>query len=66
MKAGWIVAGVLAILAVLELANAQGVIGGAQQGASQGAREGSKAAGPVGGVLSAVSLVVRSVALQAA
>jgi hypothetical protein len=54
MKAGWIVAGVLAVLAVPVVANGQGIIGGAQQGASQGAREGSKAAGPVGGAVGGV------------
>jgi hypothetical protein len=51
MKSTWIVAGVLAVLAMPVVANAQGIVGGAQQGASQGAREGSKAAGPVGGAV---------------
>ncbi len=51
MKAGWIVAGVLAVLAMSVAANAQGVVGGAQQGASEGAREGSKAAGRLGAPL---------------
>ncbi len=54
MKAGWIVLGLLAVLAMPVVADAQGVIGGAQQGASQGAREGSKAAGPVGGAAGTV------------
>ncbi len=39
MKAGWIVIGVLAVMAVPVVADAQGVVGGAQQGANQGARE---------------------------
>lgn len=54
MKAGWIVVGVLAVLAMPVVADAQGIVGGAQQGASQGAREGSKAAGPVGGAVGGV------------
>jgi hypothetical protein len=60
MKLRWIVAGVLAALAMPVVAKAQGIVGGAQQGASQGAKEGSKtgskAAGPVG-VLWAASWV---------
>jgi hypothetical protein len=52
MKVGWIA--VLIVLAMPVVADAQGVVGGAQQGASQGAREGSKAAGPVGGAVGTV------------
>jgi hypothetical protein len=52
MKLRWIVAGALAALAMPVVANAQGIVGGAQQGASQGAKEGSKT-----GVLWAASLV---------
>ncbi len=51
MKMGWIVGGGLVVLAIPVAANAQGIIGGAQQGASQGVREGSRAAGPVGGAV---------------
>jgi len=51
MKTGFIVAGVLAVLAMPVVASAQDVIGGAQHGASKGARQGSKAAGPIGGVV---------------
>ena len=54
MKMGWIVAGLMFVLALPVVADAQGVVGGAQQGASQGAREGSKAAGPVGGAVGTV------------
>ena len=54
MKVRWIIAGVLVVLAMPVVADAQGVVGGAQQGASQGAREGSKAAGPVGGAVGTV------------
>jgi hypothetical protein len=44
-------AGVLAVLAIPHVAQAQGVIRGADQGARQGVREGNRAAGPVGGVV---------------
>jgi len=54
MKKRWIIGGVLIVLAMPVAANAQGIIGGAQQGASQGAREGNKAAGPVGGAVGGV------------
>ena len=43
MKIGWTVLGMVAVLAMPTVTNAQGVVGGTQQGASQGAREGSKA-----------------------
>jgi len=51
MKMKFLVTATVALLAVPALANAQGVVSGAQQGASQGAKQGSKAAGPVGGVV---------------
>jgi hypothetical protein len=54
MKAGWIVAAALAILAMPVAAGAQGIVGGAQQGAAQGQQQGSKAAGPVGGAVGTV------------
>jgi hypothetical protein len=54
MKVGWIVIGLLAVLAVPVVAEAQGIVGGAQQGASQGTREGNKVAGPVGGAVGGV------------
>ena len=42
MKLRWIVAGVLAALAMPVVANAQGIVGGAQQGASQERRKEAK------------------------
>ena len=44
MKLRWIVAGVLAALAMPVVANARGIVGGAQQGASQGAKEAKQGA----------------------
>src|SRR5215813_90033 len=54
MKATCMVVVIVGILAMPVAANAQGIVGGAQQGANQGAREGSKAAGPVGGAVGTV------------
>jgi hypothetical protein len=51
MKAALIIAGILTVLAMPIVADAQGIIGGAEQGAKQGAKAGSKAAGPVGGAV---------------
>lgn len=42
---------VAALLAVPNLAHAQGVIGGMERGAHQGSREGNRAAGPIGGAV---------------
>jgi hypothetical protein len=54
MKLRWMIIGVAAVLAMPVIADAQGIVGGAQQGGSQGAREGNKAAGPVGGAVGGV------------
>src|SRR5215813_9078715 len=54
MKARWSIAVVGALLALTVGANAQGIVGGAQEGASKGAREGNRAAGPVGGAVGTV------------
>ena len=54
MKTGFIVAGLLAVLSMPVAADAQGIVGGAQQGSSQGAKEGSKVLGPVGGAVGGV------------
>jgi len=43
--------GILAIVAMPHLAQAQGVFRGAEQGANQGVREGDRAAGPIGGLV---------------
>src|SRR5262249_60702908 len=54
MKGAWIIGAVLVVLAMPMVANAQGVVGGAQEGASKGVREGNKVAGPVGGAVGGV------------
>jgi hypothetical protein len=54
MKDRWIVVCAVAALMLPVSANAQGVVGGAQQGAAQGAKAGNKAAGPVGGAVGSV------------
>src|SRR5262245_40893028 len=54
MKGAWIIVAVLAVLAMPVVADAQGVVGGAQEGASKGVREGNKVAGPVGGAVGGV------------
>lgn len=46
-----IAAGVLALMAMPHVAQAQGIFRGAEQGANQGVRDGNRAAGPVGGVV---------------
>lgn len=54
MRTALIVTGLLAVLAMSVAADAQGIVGGAQQGSSQGAKEGSKVLGPVGGAVGGV------------
>lgn len=44
-------AALLALTAMPNFAQAQGVFRGAEQGANQGARDGNRAAGPVGGLV---------------
>jgi len=51
MKMKFIVAGILAVLAMPVTSYAQGVIRGAEEGARKGSQEGDKAAGPVGGAV---------------
>lgn len=55
MKIRLIIAGAALALAIpMGAANAQGIIGGAQEGSWQGAREGNRALGPVGGFVGTV------------
>jgi hypothetical protein len=54
MKITWTVFALASFLTMSVMANAQGVVGGAQQGASTGVREGNKVAGPVGGAVGGV------------
>ena len=42
---------ILALIAIPQLAHAQGVFRGAEQGGREGVREGGRAAGPVGAVV---------------
>jgi hypothetical protein len=46
-----IAAGALALIAMPHFAQAQGIIGGADQGARQGSRDGNRVAGPIGGLV---------------
>ena len=54
MKTGLIIVGLLTVLTMPIVAQAQGVVRGAQEGASEGTRTGNKAAGPVGGAVGGV------------
>ena len=46
-----VMVGALALLAMPQFAQAQGVFRGAEQGANQGVRDGNRAAGPIGGAV---------------